>query len=215
MMALFKRDLALSVRLGGAAPLALGFFVLVALIVSFSLGPEPDLLQAVGPGMIWTAALLSVLLTLDRLFGADAEDGSLAGLATLGPALEMVVLVKVLAHIVGTIVPLCVAAPIVALMFNLPPDNIPMLVASLALGGPALSLIGAIGAALTVGVRRGGLVLSIIVLPLYVPVLIFGAAAASNGVDAMAGLAILLLALVAALVLAPFAAAAALRLQLG
>ena len=215
--ALLRRDFALARREGGATLLVLGFFLIVVALFPFGVGPELEVLSRIAPGTLWVAALLAALLPLDRLFQADREDGSLDQLALLPLPLEFVVLAKVLAQWLTVGLPLVLLSPLLALLLNMPSEAMPTLVLSLALGTPALALIGAIGAALTVGVRRGGALLSILVLPLDVPILIFGAAAvdaAAQGFDPSANLMLLAAAGLAALALAPFAAAAALRLSL-
>ena len=216
-LALVRRDLALAARQGGAATMSVSFFVVAVALFPLGVGPELELLGRIGPGVIWVAALLATLLTLDRLFQADLEDGSLDLLA-LGPLpLGLTVLAKCLAHWLANAVPLVVAAPFLCLLMNVPVEGFGVLVAAMLAGTPALSLIGAIGAALTVGIRRGGVLLSLLVLPLYVPVLIFGVGAvdaAIHGLDAGPALSLLGAASLASLVLAPLAAAAALRLAL-
>lgn len=215
--ALIHRDLVLAWRIGGGGGMAVAFFLLIVTLVPLGLGPELPLLARVAPGMVWIGALLATLLALDRLFQADWEDGNLDLLA-LGPLpMEAVVLGKSLAHWLTTGLPLVVAAPVLGLMLGLPGHALWALVAALALGTPSLSLIGAVGAALTAGVRRGGLLLSLLVLPLYIPVLVFGVGAVQRAVDgAPAGAPLMVLGALAlfALVLAPVAAAAALRVQL-
>ncbi len=214
--ALFLRDLKLALRSGGGAGLGLAFFLIVVLLVPLGVGPDPSRLAPMAPGTLWIAALLACLLSLDRLFQADWEDGVLDALALAPLPLETVVAVKALAHWLTTGLPLVLLAPVLAVTLNLPGAAFPWLVASLVVGTPALSFLGAIGAAVTVGVRRGGLLLSILVLPLYVPSLIFGAetvAAAGSGEPLtsfllLAGLTLFILAA------APFAAAAALRINL-
>lgn len=216
-LALVARDLRLAGRQGGAATMAVSFFVVTVALFPLGVGPELELLGRIGPGVIWVAALLATLLTLDRLFQADLEDGSLDLLA-LGPLpLSLVVLGKCLAHWLANALPLLLAAPVLCLLMNVPLKGVPMLLATMALGTPALSLIGAIGAALTVGIRRGGVLLSLLVLPLYVPVLIFGVGAVDavvHGFPAGGALSLLGAASLASLVLSPLAAAAALRLSL-
>ncbi len=214
---LLARELTLAVRSGGGAGLGLAFFLIVVLLVPLGIGPDPGRLAQVAAGTLWIAALLACLLSLDRLFQADFEDGSLDTL-TLSPLpLEATCAIKALAHWLTTGMPLVAVAPVLALTLNLPAPAYAWLVASLATGTPALSFLGAIGAAVTVGIRRGGLLLSILVLPLYLPTLILGArttAAAADGADPwpafllLAGLTLFILAL------APFAAAAALRANL-
>lgn len=215
--AILGRDVGLAWREGGATLLVLGFFLIVVALFPFGIGPEIDILARIAPGALWVAALLAALLPLDRLFQADREDGSLDQLALLPLPLELVVLAKVAAQWLTVGLPLVLLSPLLGLLLNLPAEATPTLMLSLALGTPALALIGAIGAALTVGIRRGGALLSVLVLPLDVPVLIFGAGAvdaAAQGFDPSANLMLLAAAGLAALALAPFAAAAALRLSL-
>ncbi len=216
VFALLWRDIALALRLGGGGGIGLAFFVLTVVLVPLGIGPETGTLARIAPGVLWIAALLAALLSLDRLFQADHEDGSLDQLMLSPMPLEQVVLAKALAHWVTTGLPLIVVAPVLGLSLSLPVEVLPVLILSIAIGTPALSLIGAIGAAITIGVRRGGLLLSILVLPLYIPTLIFGARAVENSllsldpVPALAlGGAITLL----AAAIAPFAAAAALRIN--
>jgi heme exporter protein B len=215
--ALLARDLRLALRSGGGAGLGLAFFLVVVLMVPLGVGPEGERLALVAPGTLWIAALLACLLSLDRLFQADAEDGTLDILALSPLPLEAVVALKALAHWLTTGLPLVVIAPLLGVTLSLPGEAYAWLVASLAVGTPGLSFLGAIGAAVTVGVRRGGLLLSILVLPLYVPSLILGARAVAEAAEggepmpALALLAGLTLFIVAA---APFAAAAALRVNL-
>jgi heme exporter protein B len=215
--AVLARELTLALRSGGGAGLGLAFFLIVVLLVPLGVGPEAGTLAAVAPGMLWIAALLACLLSLDRLYQTDAEDGTLDVLALSPLPLEALAALKALAHWLTTGLPLVVVAPVLAVTLGLPAPAYPWLVASLAVGTPGLSFLGAIGAALTVGLRRGGLLLSILVLPLYVPTLIFGARAvaeAAAGGDPwpafllLSGLTLFILAL------APFASAAALRVQL-
>ncbi len=211
-LALFKRDLVLSVRIGGGLGLTIGFFVLVAVLLPLGIGRDLALLSRLGPGLIWLGAALAALLSLDRLFQADAEDGSLDQFLFADAPLELLVLAKAAAHWLTTGLPLALAAPILALLLNLPMEQWFGLIVSLLLGTPALSLLGAIGAGLTAGIRRGGLLLSLLVLPLYVPTLIFGAAAASQGFGAPEYLLLGGVSLVA-LVVGPLATAAAIRLH--
>lgn len=216
VLSLLWRDIVLALRLGGGGGIGLAFFVLTVVLVPLGIGPETGTLARIAPGVLWIAALLAALLSLDRLFQADHEDGSLDQLMLSPMPLEQVVLAKALAHWVTTGLPLIIVAPVLGLSLSLPVEVLPVLVLSIAIGTPALSLIGAIGAAITIGVRRGGLLLSILVLPLYIPTLIFGARAVENSllslnpVPALAlGGAITLL----AAAMAPFAAAAALRIN--
>jgi len=217
MRALLRRDLRLALRTGGGAGLGLAFFLIVVLLIPFGIGPDTALLARVAPGVLWVAALLACLLSLDRLFQADAEDGSLDILALSPLPLEGVVLIKALAHWLTTGLPLVLAAPVLAIALNLPESGYLWLIASLAAGTPALSALGAFAASLTVGLRRGGLLLSLLVLPLYIPTLIFGARCASlaaNGNDALPAFLILAGLSLGTLAVTPFAAAAALRSQL-
>lgn len=217
MIALLIRDMRLAVRAGGGFGMGLSFFLLIVVLVPLGVGPDPAVLARIAPGILWVGALLSCLLTLDRLFALDYDDGSLDLLATAPIPLEGVVLIKAIAHWIVTGLPLVAAAPVLAVLLNLPTPGYIWLVAGLAVGTPALSMIGAFGAALTVGVRRGGLLLGLLVVPMYLPTLIFGAEVVKRGA---AGLAIgtpmaLLAGLTAASVaLLPFAAAAALRMNL-
>jgi heme exporter protein B len=211
---LVQRDLRLALRQGGDAAMVVGFFVLTIILFPFGVGPEPALLARIAAGIVWVTALLAALLSLERLFQADWEDGSLEALALMPLPLEAQVLAKCLAHWLVTGLPLSLVAPLLALLLDLDPAGYAVLVASLLLGTPTLSLIGAVGAALSLGARRGGVLLSLLVLPLYIPVLIFGVAAieASIGGFPVRPHLLLLGALLAgALPLAPLAAAAALR----
>jgi heme exporter protein B len=217
MTALFLRDLRLALRAGGGFGLALAFFLLVAVLVPLGVGPQAAVLSAIAPGILWVAALLACLLTLDRLFALDFEDGSLDLLATAPIPLESVVLAKAAAHWVTTGLPLALVSPVMGLLLHLSGPGYAMLVCSLLLGTPALSVIGAFGAALTVGIRRGGLLLSLLVLPMYVPTLIFGAdivRRAAEGASVAAPLALLAGITAGSLALLPFAAAAAIRVNL-
>lgn len=217
MTALLLRDLRLAVRAGGGFGLGLAFFLIVIVLVPFGVGPEARLLAPIAPGVLWVAALLSALLSLDRIFALDWEDGALPLLATSPLPLEGVALMKALAHWITTGLPLTVAAPALGFLLSLEGAAYPWLLASLALGTPALSIIGTFGAALTVGLRRGGLLLSLLVLPLYVPTLIFGAEAVRRGaagLDAATPLLMMGGITAGALALLPFACAAALRVNL-
>jgi len=217
VIALLIRDLRLAIRAGGGFGLGLAFFLLVTVLVPLGVGPEAQMLGRIAPGILWVGALLACLLSLDRIFALDFEDGSLDLLATAPIPLEGVVAVKALAHWAVTGLPLTLAAPLLAVLLNLPWPGHLWLVVSLALGTPALSAIGAFGAALTVGLKRGGLLLSLLVLPLYVPTLIFGAEIVKRGALRMdVGPPLLLLAGITAgaVALLPFAAAAAIRVNL-
>lgn len=217
MIALLQRDLALAVRAGGGFGLGVAFFLILCALVPFGVGPETSALRPIAPGILWVGALLSCLLSLDRIFALDHEDGSLDLLATAPIPLEGAVAVKALAHWITTGLPLIAAAPLFGILLHLPAAATPWLVASLLIGTPALSMLGAFGAAITVGLRRGGLLLSLLVLPLYIPTLIFGTEIVRRGMDAggtatpmlfLAGITAGVVALV------PFAAAAALRVNL-
>lgn len=217
MIALLRRDLKLAVRAGGGFGLGLAFFLIVIVLVPFGVGPERELLQDIAPGILWVAALLAALLSLDRIFALDWEDGALALLATSPLPLEGVALVKAVAHWLTTGLPLTIAAPLLGFFLNLAPTGYGPLFWSLLLGTPALSIIGTFGAALTVGLRRGGLLLSLLVLPLYVPTLIFGAEVARRGAESLAySTPLILIAGITAgsFALLPFASAAALRVNL-
>jgi len=217
MIALLIRDLRLAMRAGGGFGLGLSFFLLVAVLVPLGVGPEGATLAKIAPGILWVGALLACLLSLDRIFALDFEDGSLDLLATAPIPLEGVVAIKAFAHWLVTGLPLTLVAPVLGLLLNLPGAGYGWLVASLAIGTPALSVIGAFGAALTVGLKRGGLLLSLLVLPLYVPTLIFGAEVVKRGALGLAvSTPLLLLAGITAGVAAllPFASAAAIRVNL-
>ncbi len=212
---LIGRELTLAVRGGIGTLMAVVFFVIAVTLFPLGIGPELGLLSRIAPGAVWVAALLAALLSLDRLFVADHEDGSLEQLMLGVLPLEFVVLAKAVAHWLTTGLPLAAAAPVLALLLNMSVDGLVILIVSLLLGTPILSLIGAVGAALTVGLRRGGALIALLVLPLYVPVLIFGVGAVEGAVldvGVHANLSILAGGLVGALVLGPLAAAAALRM---
>jgi heme exporter protein B len=211
---LVKRELRLALRQGGDAATVVAFFVLAVILFPFGVGPEPELLARIAAGILWVTALLAALLSLERLFQADYEDGSLEALALLPLPLEAQVLAKCLAHWLVTGLPLTAVAPLLALLLHLDSAGYPVLMLGLLLGTPSLSLVGAVGAALGLGARRGGVLLSLLVLPLYIPVLIFGVAAVEAAIGGFAARPHLLLLgalLAAALPLAPLAAAAALR----
>lgn len=217
MIALLIRDLRLAVRAGGGFGLGLSFFLIVTVLVPFGVGPETGLLAKIAPGILWIGALLSCLLSLDRIFALDFEDGSLDLLATAPVPLEGAVLVKAIAHWLTSALPLVVAAPLLGILLSLPAEGFLWVFVSLLLGTPALSVIGTFGAALTVGIKRGGLLLSLLVLPLYVPTLIFGAEVARRGAEGLAvETPLMLLAGISLGTLAflPFAAAAVLRMNL-
>ena len=211
---ILARDLRLALRQWFDAGLVVLFFVLCAAVFPFAVGPEPNLLARIAPGIIAVSALLAVLLSLERLFLADYEDGNLELLALSPAPLEVIVLAKMLAHWCTTGLPLILAAPLIALLYGMPADGLPVLFAAMALGTPSLSLIGAIGAALTLGARRGGVLIPLLVLPLWISVLIFMVGAIDAvlaGLPAKPHLLILGALLLGALPLAPWASAAALR----
>ena len=217
MIALLLRDLRLATRAGGGFGLGVAFFLILSALVPFGIGPDRAALAPVAPGILWVGALLSCLLSLDRIFALDHEDGSLDLLATAPMPLEGAVAVKALAHWITTGLPLILAAPVFAILLQLPIRAMPMLILSLLIGTPALSMLGAFGAAVTVGLRRGGLLLSLLVLPLYIPTLIFGAEITRRGAEGLAVTTpLVFLGAVTLMVLAliPFAAAAALRVNL-
>ena len=218
LAAILIRDLRIAVRVGGGAMIGVLFFVVVVTLTPFAVGPELTLLKRIGPAILWLAALLASLLALDRLFAADSDDGSL-DLILMGPApLELVIAAKGFAHWLTTGLPLIVAAPLVGLMLDLEPRAEGALALTLLVGTPALTFIGLVGAAIAVTLRRGGLLLAVIVLPLTVPILIFGVASADAAVSGpvpfgtpftvLCGLTL------ASLVIGPFAAAAALRQEM-
>ena len=216
-LSLVGRDLTLAFRVGGGPFLGLAFFLTVTALLPLGVGARLNLLGEAAAGFLWVAAALSALLSLDRLFQADVEDGTLDHLALAPLPLEMAVLAKCLAHWLTTGLPLALAAPVLALMLNMPAEGYAPLTISLLIGSPVFSFAGAIGAALTAGLRRGGLLLSLLVLPLFVPATIFGAGAASAAINGFPpGPALLLLGATSlfALALAPLAAAAALRVHL-
>lgn len=217
MIALLLRDLRLAIRAGGGFGLGLAFFLIVVTLVPFGVGPEGGVLARIAPGILWVGALLACLLSLDRIFALDFEDGSLDLLATAPIPLEGVVTIKAIAHWVTTGLPLVLAAPVFGVLLHLEGAAYYWLVLSLALGTPALSVLGAFGAALTVGLKRGGLLLSLLVLPLYVPTLIFGAELVRRGAAGMeTQVPLLMLAGITAACIAivPFASAAAIRVNL-
>jgi heme exporter protein B len=215
LAALLRRDMRLAVRVGGGALMGVLFFLIVVAMMPFALGPDLALLARTGPAILWLGALLASLLALDRLFAADHEDGSL-DLILMGRApLELAIAVKALAHWLTTGLPLVIAAPLLGLFLNLAPAAIGAVALTLLVGTPALTCIGLVGAALAVALRRGGLLVPVLVLPLTVPVLIFGVAASnaalSGPVPFGTPFAVLVALTLGSVVLGPFAAAAALR----
>ncbi|MEK9673215.1 MAG: heme exporter protein CcmB [Rhodospirillaceae bacterium] len=212
--AILARDLRLALRQALDSLLVVAFFVIAVVLFPLGVGPEANVLSRMSSGVIWVAALLSVLLSMDRLFQADYEDGSLDLLALSPAALETVVIAKVLAHWLVTGLPLIIAAPVLAVLLNMPADGFGLLVLALLLGTPALNLIGALGAALVLGARRGGVLLALLILPLSVPVLIFGVGAVEAAISGYAARVPMLLLgaiLAGSLALCPWGAAAALR----
>ncbi|MGD2138092.1 MAG: heme exporter protein CcmB [Gammaproteobacteria bacterium] len=214
---LLKRDLVLAIRHRAEMANPLLFFILVTSLFPLGIGANPDLLRAVGPGIIWVAALLAALLSLDGIFRSDFDDGTLEQFLLSSHPVSVLVLAKILAHWLITGLPLLVVAPLLGVLLDLPAEGILTLLFTLALGTPVLSLIGAVGVALTVGLRKGGMILSLLVLPLYIPLLIFAANAvdtAAAGLPVTAHLLLISALLVLALSLAPLATAAALRISL-
>jgi heme exporter protein B len=218
LTALLLRDMRIAVRVGGGALIGVLFFVVVVTLTPFAVGPDLALLKRIGPAVLWLGALLASLLALDRLFAADYEDGSLDLILTGRAPLELVIAAKGLAHWLTTAVPLIIAAPLIGLLLDIETPAQSSLVLTLLVGTPALTFIGIIGAAIAVTLRRGGLLLAIIVLPLTVPVLIFGVAAANAAVTGPVPFGtpftVLCALTLASLAIGPFAAAAALRLDI-
>ena len=218
LTALLVRDMRIAVRVGGGALIGVLFFVVVVTLTPFAVGPDLALLKRIGPAILWLAALLASLLALDRLFASDHEDGSLDLILTGRAPLELVIAAKGLAHWLTTAVPLIVAAPLIGLLLDIEPPAQAGLALTLLVGTPALTFIGVIGAAIAVTLQRGGLLLAVIVLPLTVPVLIFGVAAANAAVAGPVPFGtpftVLCALTLASLVIGPFAAGAALRLDI-
>lgn len=214
LLAVLRRDLRLALRQGADSLMVVAFFVITVTLFPFGVGPEQAVLERISSGVVWVTALLAAMLSLDRLFQADYEDGSL-DLLTLTPTPTMVLVIgKMIAHWLTTGLPLIIASPLLALLLHMQTDGYMVLLAAMALGTPSLSLIGGVGAALILGARRGGVLLSLLVLPLYIPVLVFGVSAveaAVMGLDATPSLMILGALSLGGLVLCPWAAAAALK----
>ena len=215
---LMLRDIRLGLREGGAIGTALGFYLIVVAILPLGLGPDLNLLSRIAPGVLWVSLLLAALLSVDRIFHNDYEDGTLEVMA-LGPLpLELVAAAKSFAHWITTGIPLTLMAPVLGLLLNLQPDAFWVLIVTMLVGTPAISFLGAVGAALTLGLRRGGLLLSLLILPLYVPVLVFGVStmnAVIVGPGSFSAPFLILCAItLATMVLTPLAAAAALRMNL-
>ncbi|MBM3503634.1 MAG: heme exporter protein CcmB [Alphaproteobacteria bacterium] len=214
LWALLHHDLRISLRQGNASTSVVVFFVLAVTLFPLGVGPEPQVLARIASGVVWAAALLAAMISLDRLFQADFEDGVLEQLCLAPTPLPAAVLAKALAHWLLTGLPLTLIAPVLAMALQMEGAGVVPLILGLALGTPVLSLVGAIGAGLTIGIRRGSVLLSLLVLPLFLPILIFGVGAveaAINGLSARPHLLILGAMLLAAIVLAPLATAAALR----
>jgi heme exporter protein B len=215
LAALVARDLTLASRVGGSGMLSLVFFLMIVALVPFALGPDLNLLSRIGPAILWLSAVLATLIGLDRLFQADEEDGSLDLMTAAPVPLELVVLAKVIAHWITTGLPLALASPLFGLLVALDGTAMAATALTLLVGTPALTFVGAVGAALTASIRRGGLILAVLVLPLMIPTLIFGVSAAQSALGGTVPFATPLmilsgLSLIAALV-GTFAAAAALR----
>ena len=215
LKALFLRDIKIAIRVGGGATTGVVFFLVVVTLVPFAVGPDLSLLKRIGPAILWLGALLASLLALDRLIGADHEDGSLDLILTARAPLELALAAKAAAHWLTTGLPLVAATPLLALFLNLDMSAAAWIALTLLVGTPALTFIGLVGAALAVTLRRGGLLLSVLVLPLTIPVLIFGAAASgaaiAGPVPFMTPFTILCALALASLVVGPFSAALALR----
>lgn len=217
-VSLLTREVRLLCRRPAELANPLVFFAIVIALFPLAVGPESQLLQTISPGLVWVAALLAVLLSLDGLFRSDFEDGSLEQWVLSSHSLALLVLAKVLAHWLFTGLALVILAPLMALMLGLPSHCLPVLLLSLLLGTPILSLLGAVGAALTVGLKRGGLLLALLILPLYIPVLILGSGAlqaALQGMPSVAHLLWLASMTVLAITLTPFAIAAGLKISVG
>jgi len=211
---IIRRDLTIALRRRSDIFTTLIFFVIVVSLFPLGIGPEPETLRLIAPGIVWVGALLASMLALEQIFSADHRDGSLEQMLLTPQPVALLVIGKVLAHWLVSGIPLVLMSPLLGLQYNLAWDALGILILSLLLGTPALSLIGAIGAALTLGLRSGGVLLALLVLPLYIPVLIFGAGAVeatASGLGGEAHLSMLAAILVASLVLAPLATAAALR----
>ncbi|WP_394752709.1 heme exporter protein CcmB [Crenothrix sp.] len=216
-LAIVRRDLVLALRRRSEVANPIFFFILVITLFPLGIGAKPNILQAIAPGIIWVSALLATMLSLDSLFRSDFDDGSLEQIILSPQPTSILVLAKVTAHWLVTGLPLLIVAPLLAVFLGMPNQALPALLITLLLGTPILSLIGAIGVALTIGLRRGGMILSLLVLPLYVPVLIFASNAveiASSGLAVNAQINILISMLVMALVLAPWPTAAALKMSM-
>lgn len=217
MYALLKREVLIAVRAGGGVGLGLAFFLIFVLISAIGIGRDTELLAATAPGVLWTGALLATLLSLDRLFQADFEDGSLEALMLSPLPIEGIIATKILAHWLTTGLPLVILSPVMAIMLQLPASSFDLMIVSLSVGTISLSAIGAIGAAITLGIRRGGLLLSLLVMPLFVPTLIFGVRVLqdeTNNLSATTPLLLLTGLTLFSLVLSPLAASYSLKVNL-
>jgi heme exporter protein B len=217
LVALLKRDIILAWRQGGGLGAALGFMLAVIVLIPLSIGPDQNLLQRLAPGLMWLTLLLAVLLTAEHIFAADLEDGSLDVMTSGSLSLEAIAATKILAHWLTVSLPLAIFAPLLGFMFNLDAQNFPMLLAAMITGSLGLSSIAAIGGAVTAGLRRGGLLVALLILPLYVPLLIFGVSVTQSALGpegSMSSLMVLVGLTLLCLIVAPFAAAAALRVFL-
>jgi len=217
LMALLKRDITLARKQGGGFGAAVSFILAVVVMVPIALGPDPNLLQRLAAGMMWLALLLSVLLTADRIFQQDFEDGSLDLMTMVAAPFEMIVLTKSIAHWLMVSLPLAIIAPPLGLMLNIELSQLPMLWAAMITGSLALSLLASLGGAIAAGLRRGGLLIAILILPLYIPVLIFGVASTTlmmGPQSSLPALLVLLAITLMCLVITPIASAAALRAYL-
>jgi heme exporter protein B len=216
-VAILKRDFVLGLRQGGGAGAALAFMLSVMVLIPLSVGPDQNLLQRLAPGILWLTLLLAVLLTAEKIFQQDYEDGTLDALAAIALPLELVVLAKAIAHWLGVGLPLAVITPFLGILLNIETTGIALLLVSMVLGSLALSLLAAIGGSITAGLRRGGLLVSLLILPLYVPVLVFGlsvSAIASGPASSNSALLVLAAITLICLVVQPWASAAALRAYL-
>lgn len=217
LLALLRRDLTLALRRPQDALTVVGFFVVVVALFPLGIGPDPEFLRSLAPGVLWVAALLAVMLSLERLFSDDYRDGTLEQLLLVPEPMGLLVLTKIFAHWLITGLPLVLVSPLLAIQLNLRFDEIAILMLALLIGTPILSLIGAIGAALTLGLRGGGVLIALLILPLYAPPLILGAGAvdaAMHGSSAQAHLSLLGAMMVFALFATPWATAAAVRIML-
>jgi heme exporter protein B len=215
--AVLKRDLVLGLRQGGGAGAAIAFMLSVLVLIPLSIGPDQNLLQRLAPGIMWLALLLAVLLTSEKIFQQDYEDGTLDALITINLPLEWVSLAKALAHWLAVGLPLAIVAPVLGIFLNIEGASIPLLMVAMVMGSLALSLLAAVGGAVTAGLRRGGLLVSLLILPLYVPVLVFGlsaTSAASGPEGPLSSLLVLTAIGLVSLVVQPWASAAALRAYL-